>query len=117
MATLAIQELLRNSALPELTLSNAAASDTFPNDGEVCLLVVTTSAVATTLTIEPAGDGRLPVGDASLVDGYFPITNDLGNDQPSLGIIGKLEVGAFGAAPVITPGSPTGVKYAAVKVF
>ncbi len=116
MATLAVQELLRDSAIEELTLSNAAASDTWPNTGEESLLFLSDNAAALTATIAGGGSGIQAVGDATLqTRATAQLT--MGNAQPSLGMSGKLDVGKFGTAPVFTPSSTTSLKLAVVKVF
>lgn len=114
MATLATQELLRDSAIEELTLEAAAASDTFVNDGEISVLVVSMDASPITVTVTPGGNGIQGVGDGTLITSNVE-TLTLGSDQPSVGKIGKLNVGKFGTAPVIAASSPTNISLAAVK--
>ena len=118
MATLAIQELVRDGALEELTLEAAAASDVIDNSGSGggrrMLIVVGMNAGAITLTCTPGGAGALTIGDSSLAT-VTPVTLDLGTDQPSIGAIGPLRANRFGAAPVVAPSSPTDISYALVE--
>lgn len=117
MATLAIQELVRNGGTEELTLEGAAASDVLPNSGDGAgrrmLIIVSMDAAARTVEIAPAGGG-LEIGDGSLLL-VEPQQLTLGNDQPSLGMTGPLNPTYFGTAPVVTPSVATDISYAWVE--
>ncbi len=110
MATIAVQDLVRNGAIAEATFTAAAASDVFDNDGNTIVIVNNEDVGDKTIAVTPEGSpGALTTEAAAAISCN-------GNEMTILGPFDRDKYSDSNGQVEITPSATTTLSYAVLRL-